>query len=492
MSEPYFSGFNPGPPEIEALAEAERAPDYNGRDLTFVHLDDRSFEVLAWRLKCEDVGADRVRLMQGTGERGRDVVVYDRGRVDTIVQCKLLRSRMNRPDVIRELLKVALHDVLDPAVLAAGGVRYEIWAPGGFSEPTEDLIRGWPTTWDGEEVREYFSTVRDAYTAFADLTWDDVKDRMLGDFPARLRPIAVGGHVISVAVRAAPPVHADFFNVNWTAPLDMVQRAVRDTMRGEGFRHVTEEDVRYLLDRIEAIAPDQRHGTGFGFLLGVPDSLLAAMTQSEFHVLLESTMSAAYQTTSLLSGVLARHVGALVFEDERLHEAVPRRTSLAVLRGSLVKDAVGGINRLMPAADAGVNERFRVPDGLDLWGRIEHEAVKLWEDIQAVIDAGAPSGDAAVRSDGRESDASVRYRLCLNMLGEFDDGDQDSFVNAVVGDLRAAAGLVQEIAGRVEELVPEDMLVVSDLRLFDAPPASMTRFFDLYRAAPSDPPGGEG
>ena len=492
MSDRYFSGFDTAQPEAEALTKAERAPDYRGGELTFGHLDDRTFEVLAWRLKREEVGPDRVRLMQGTGERGRDVVVYDGGRVDTILQCKLLGSRMTKPAVIRELLKVALHDVLDPTVLAADGVRYELWAPGGFTEPAEDLIRGWPATWDAEEVQELFDAVRGAYAAFAGLTWVGVVEQVLRDFPARLQPAAVGGHDVSVTVREAPSVHEDFFDVNWVASIDVVQSVLRDTMRGEGFRHVTEEDVRYLLDRVEAIASDRRHGTGFGFLLGVPDSLLAAMTRAEFLALLEGTMSASYQTVTLLTGVLARRVEEMVLQDERLRKVVRTRTALAVLRASLAKDALGGLTRLMPAGEVEMEgERFRVPEGLDLWGRIEHEAGQWWDDLRSVVDAGEPQGDDAVTDDGTESDASVLYRLYAHMEAECDAPDRQAFASRVVGDLRNASTLVHEVAERVGDLVPDDLLVVSDLRLFDAPGASMARFFDLYRAAPPNQPDGD-
>src|SRR5690606_38536085 len=119
----YFENF------VEALSTTDLAPVENrayateGPALTFGHLDDRSFEVLTYRLLAKRGASakDRVTLMQGVGERGRDVVTYTAdGRLKSIAQCKLLKERLTYPDLVRELLKLALHRFLDPDVIQPG------------------------------------------------------------------------------------------------------------------------------------------------------------------------------------------------------------------------------------------------------------------------------------------------------------------------------------------------------------------------------------
>lgn len=485
MPEAYFSGFEPVAPDGDAIESAARVPDPGGHELPFGHIDGRAFEVLAWRLKRDAVGPDRVRLMQGTGERGRDVVVYDGGRVETIVQCKRLGSRMNKPAVVRELMKVALHDAIDPDVLD-GGVRYELWASAGFTEPAEDLLRGWPATWAAAATEAAFGDVRGAYAAFSGLAWSGVRDRVRGELPGRLSPVPVGPHDVTAAVRAASAVHDDFFVVRRAVDLDDLEVF----MGRRGLRHIEDADVRYLLDRIEAVPGERRHGTGFGFLLGVPEPLLAAMTQPELLALIEGSMAASYQTLSLLVGVVARCVDERVSIDSELGESLERKTALAVLRASLVSEALKGLVRLTPGGEASIDRRHRVPEGSDLWERVEHAAGAWWDDLRAVIDAGEPEAGARVRGDGAESDAALRYRLCVHSLDEYGSADRETFTRRVVDDLRRVGPLVEGVAGQVGGLVPDDVIVVSDLRLFDAPASTMARFFDLYRSAPAERPSG--
>jgi|GEM_PF-2330629 len=67
---------------------------------------------------------DRAELMQGTGERGRDIVLWLLGEPVGFVQCKHSRNistKLSRPDVARELLKLLLHTIQDPRLVAESG-----------------------------------------------------------------------------------------------------------------------------------------------------------------------------------------------------------------------------------------------------------------------------------------------------------------------------------------------------------------------------------
>jgi len=484
VPERYFPDYELSAPPSESLAEADRIQDHGGHELSFSHLSDRTFEVLAWRLKREAFGPDRVRLMQGTGERGRDVVVYNNDRVETVVQCKLLRARMSKPEVVRELLKLALYDSLDPDILGDGPVRYELWAPGGFAELGEDLIRQWPRSWTPEIVEGEFSGVRSAFAAFSDLTWEGVREHVMNTFSNKLQPVTVGAHDVTAMTRAAPGVLEDFFVIYRAILPDQL----RSILREEGLRHITDRDVQYLVNRIEAVSPERRHGTGFGFLLGVPEPLLSAMNGSEFRILLENSMTAAHRTMSLLIGIAGRCIAQWVFGDAQIIHAVERKTALMVLQATLVRDVLNSMSRHTLSGESAIDAKYRIPESLDLWGQIGYVAGSYWDDLSIVIEAGAPEGTDATQSGGMESEDAFRYLLSVHSFGEYDNPDRETFIAEVLRDLRGVSDAVVELAERVDGLVPEDVIVVSDLRLFDAPPETMTRFYDLYQAALTDRP----
>ena len=89
----YFQTYNV---EEDGPLEAHPRPaDPGGPLLPFDYLGPRTLEILAYRLlSAERTGADVV-LMQGVGERGRDLLVLRGGSLEAIVQCKNYRDRLN-------------------------------------------------------------------------------------------------------------------------------------------------------------------------------------------------------------------------------------------------------------------------------------------------------------------------------------------------------------------------------------------------------------
>ena len=68
----YFSSFVEGLDPAEVDAHSPRPVDPGADSLPFNLLDDRRFEVLAYRLKCAEFGQRaRTSLMLGVKDRGR-------------------------------------------------------------------------------------------------------------------------------------------------------------------------------------------------------------------------------------------------------------------------------------------------------------------------------------------------------------------------------------------------------------------------------------
>jgi hypothetical protein len=160
----YFPGFNlvSDPDLKQELDEAGSPPlDHNQDLLPFDSLGGRRFEILAYRLKsvlATEQGRT-VTLVQSSADRGRDVLVYERSKLAEIVQCKNQLQKLTRPQVLHELVKLALHSSRDPDVLGNAKVRYEIWCTGDFTEPAALFLDTWPSSWNEQSVKPIFDEV---------------------------------------------------------------------------------------------------------------------------------------------------------------------------------------------------------------------------------------------------------------------------------------------------------------------------------------------
>ena len=134
--------------------------------------------------------------------------IHDEGFVGEIVQCKNQRKPLSKPDLIRELLKLALHQLLDPAILGDGFVlvRYEIWCTGDFTEQAALLVDTWPACWNEESVNPQFSEVIEEYKTLSALQWASTHNQVLEKFPSRIDVSKLNPVDITVIVRAHPHI----------------------------------------------------------------------------------------------------------------------------------------------------------------------------------------------------------------------------------------------------------------------------------------------
>ncbi|WP_437574814.1 hypothetical protein [Sorangium sp. So ce887] len=252
----YFAGYNDALDPVEDREPKRLKPVDPGLDcLPFDHLEDRRFETLTYRLKlAEHASRARVFLMQGVGERGRDVVVYTPdGRLAEIVQCKRLRSRMTAPELRRELLKLAIHAFLEPEILGPGPVRYELWCPGGLAEPALDLIARWPTQWTEDKIGEDALKVLGEYTAFSGLSWESAKAYVVDEFSRVVTVTLQEGVDISVRARRETAVYQDYFQANIVLSANDTKETLRhnfdavdERLRRLEFLHACEKPLRDL------------------------------------------------------------------------------------------------------------------------------------------------------------------------------------------------------------------------------------------------------
>jgi hypothetical protein len=283
----YYAGFEARAevdPSVDGAKPPRRPHDVGGDSLPFDQLADRRFEILAYRLKSSDptYATRTVTLMQGTGERGRDVVVYSTtGALEEILQCKLFRDRITLPDVRAELVKLALHHYLEPTILAEGRVIYELWCPPGLTEPAAELFDRWPTGWEEESVAPAVVEAKKKYRAFEGIDWATARESVLNKFTTLVRPRKITGIDITAQVRSNIPVYEAFFEGNVVMKRDDVAAVVKEYLAAGNLRQISADDTRHLLDRIDKIPSAKRLYLGHGYLMGLKPELFGFMSSEE-------------------------------------------------------------------------------------------------------------------------------------------------------------------------------------------------------------------
>jgi hypothetical protein len=87
---------------------------------------------------------DDVNLLQGVRERGRDCSLHFNKKNYGLIQCKHSihgASRVSKPECAMEIIKFALHSILDTSLIHdRKNFTYYYAVAHGFSEPAKDLL----------------------------------------------------------------------------------------------------------------------------------------------------------------------------------------------------------------------------------------------------------------------------------------------------------------------------------------------------------------
>jgi DNA-binding PadR family transcriptional regulator/tetratricopeptide (TPR) repeat protein len=188
-----------------------RPKDYNADQLPFNQLGGRRFEVLTYLLKRDEFPNSVVTLVKSSGDRGRDVLVHRDGLLTAVIQCKNLDHKLSLPELLEELLKFVLHAYREQFIPEAG-VHYEVWIPGGLTEPAESLIANWPQQVSEDETRKAFANVVRRYKSLSSLTWNDVAKYLTQTLTHRIRLQRHDALSLSHRVRANAEIFSRFFD----------------------------------------------------------------------------------------------------------------------------------------------------------------------------------------------------------------------------------------------------------------------------------------
>lgn len=446
----YFQNY-----DVDESAELENHPrpaDPGGLLLPFDYLGPRTLEILAYRLISAERSGSQVLLMQGVGERGRDLLVLKGGTIETIVQCKNYRDRLSVRQVREELLKVALHACMQPDILPEN-TAYELWAPGGLSEDAELLLATWPQCWDDERLRTDVTRVLSRYAAFAEMDWDSVRAFVLEDFPVRLKPTRVTGVDLTARVRAKHDLYTQFFGGGVFMSASDVEAAFQRSIVNSGFAALSDTDVRRVTDRILSFSAEERFVTLSSVVLGLSPRLVSLLTQGELDELIRHASVPVFSVVQTIMAACTRlHVEyAMEFRlsAQPCHPALPALVGKLLLFSMLCRVGKVTMGPVFPKERAEY-ERASIEERLDAHVRDDFQS------YQRCIAAYDPE----VHRPG--SDEELRYRIAVNVLRGADTVDE--FIAALVADRDKHRALIEQTHRSWMEIVPQQVLLIADSR----------------------------
>ena len=101
--------------EVKTIEESPRLSAFSGRQYPIEYLSAREFELLTFFTFKKDIvngifkgQIDVCRLMNGTADKGRDILLQYAGKNVGVVQCKRFENLITRPGLAREIIKFDL------------------------------------------------------------------------------------------------------------------------------------------------------------------------------------------------------------------------------------------------------------------------------------------------------------------------------------------------------------------------------------------------
>jgi hypothetical protein len=452
----YFSSFQDALGQAEIEATPSKEIDAGGDVLPLGHLDDRRFEILVYRLKYAELKEtdQRVTLMQGVGERGRDVIVYSsEGSLLAIVQCKQLLNKFSAPALKRELLKIALHHHLDNTVLGTEPVEYELWCPGGLTEPAARILDAWPKSWTVAAVGDDALEVIEEFAAFKHIEWSKVGAQIVEELGRLLRPRHVTAINMTTRIRGYLPVYEAFFQGKVVMARDDVKTSLRELLaEAQGFSALGDKDAKHVLDRITSFTPDTRHVHTFGYVMGLPPELVSKFNRKEYAAFAKHQMEGLTGIVQVVLQVCSRLVqgAALAFREK----AQPSNKNIThVFAKTLTMSVIARVSGML-ITGLNLQPELAAYEKLTLRERLERHAKELWEEFADCLAGYVPEKHPF------GSDEEFRSRIATHGI----DGarNREEFEGSLVQAMVEHAEILNREYESFMSMVPQELLLISD------------------------------
>lgn len=283
--------------EESSIGYKPAATDASFQSLPLSMLSDRDFELLCYKLVKREIEnevfrkSDKIALMQGVGERGRDCTLYLSNISNGVIQCKKYSARLTFPQVLKELLKFLMYSILDNSIIPnSKDFTYYIYCSNDCNEKSLKLIYGF--TYEIEEhiknglIEKYAKDVSEDYEAF-----NKFRDAIpLEELSALLRAISVSfssGSDLSGRISKYADVLQEFFNIRTVVDNGEADRIIRKALDDHGLKLLTDEDLKIIQQRVGGQIPNKRVRLGFVDFFGYSTEFFRYLKPEELKSLLK-------------------------------------------------------------------------------------------------------------------------------------------------------------------------------------------------------------
>lgn len=160
---------------------------YEGLAYPINELVDRQFEILLYHLfkKRIEKGEfknqfDSVSLMQGTGEKGRDIILSFKGKPVGLIQCKKKNKNLVETEVIKEILKFILNYLADETLISdIKNFTYFFAVSTGFTGNCRSYLEAFNNRILNEQkLQEWSEKLINDYETLKHLKYNDIQKRL--------------------------------------------------------------------------------------------------------------------------------------------------------------------------------------------------------------------------------------------------------------------------------------------------------------------------
>lgn len=249
----------------------QKVPAFSGRHYPIEYLNSREFELLSYFLFKKDIELglsnkvfDTVRLMKGTSDRGRDLLLQNGSTNVGVVQCKRYESLITKPGLAREVIKFVLHVILDKTLISdIANFTYYFVALKGFNETATKFLSNFNIeSIDELNLRPWTNEVIAENEFFKGLKYEEVNIELCSILSLiNIEPIT--GDDLDLKLKKSKDIVSIFFEVEKVASEDMLRKVLEEVT---GFKN--DEDMEKLRQKLQDIPSDKRLYGGLFELYG--------------------------------------------------------------------------------------------------------------------------------------------------------------------------------------------------------------------------------
>lgn len=311
--------------ELEASPRQPAFETASGYPLNF--LTDRQFEgLLADLLNLETMSPncrygvfDNAVLMQGVGERGRDVSLFHQGTACGVVQCKKHQNLFTKPDAAREIIKFVLHSTLDASLIPdCTKFTYVLAVSNDFNERAKMLLAGFNKAILKEtDLDHWISEVIENNVGLAQIDHDKI--RCAKSTLESIKIVASTANDINTLLVKHSTVAEKYFVVKRViseghaqeikASVDKLARSINSSLA-----EFIDADVQNLIKQMAKHPSDRRLDFGIATLWGYPREYLRhLLTKGKFRDIFLSMVASKAELDSQFIGFLSTTIDDQIF-----------------------------------------------------------------------------------------------------------------------------------------------------------------------------------